>query len=416
MEFNIKYKQLSCWQEENAVGKVPISMEAVVPDSREDAARVIWTRAGVLLKGKEPNAHSCCFLGEACASVLYQTESGELAVLRLSKEFSWTAEADAGESEALPQICWRPTTVEGKLLNPRKIAVNMELRCHALSFCRSNLPTEPELPDGEGRGLQFLTAESQAVVLREVREKAFTMREQLPLQPGQRAPRSIEGEELQFLSLESERLGQRCIVKGEAELRLWGLGEDGLPAACSFRLPFSQLVETGEDEELQSVISAQTSSLYLDWREGMDGERSLDAEIHAVLQLRFYACAPCKAVTDAYSTRMASAIREERLSAIASITSLSATLKTEETPEGKLLLHAQASLAGTLTESEERRIVTALVLEEDAAWDPSKLPAISLVRRGGESLWELAKAYRSSVKAIEAYNKEGSELLLIPAL
>lgn len=492
MEFDIKYKQMACWQEEAAAGKVAISMEAVVPDSREDAARVIWTRGGVLLKGKEPAAHSCSFLGDAYASVLYQTESGSLEMLRLRKEFSWIAETGDNHSEAIPQIQWRPAVLEGKLLNPRKIAVNMDLRCQATGFSRSSLPTQPELPVGEERGLHFLTAENQAVVLREVKEKAFTLREQLPLQPGLPAPAAIDGEEIRFLSLESEQLGERWIVKGEAELRIWGLGEEGLPASCSFRIPFSQLVEAGEGEYFHTELSALPSSLYLDWREGMDGERSLDAEIHAVLQLRFYACAALRAVTDAYSTRMPSVIREERQSTTAALRAQSTVLQAEETlpmpddveellawegnpgplerdregtgqnlslsllirrkdgaldglarsvrlqgdatPEtllisecrldpcdlslsdGKLQLHAQSTVSGSLAEAGECRVVTALFLDEERAWDASELPTISLVRRGDESLWDLAKAYRSSVETIEAYNAEGSDLLLIPAL
>lgn len=492
MEFNIKYTQMSCWLEEAAAGKVSINMDAVVPDSREDAARVIWTRGGVLLKGKEPAAHSCSFLGEAHASVLYQAESGALNVLRLNKEFSWSAETGDNDSDALPQVSWWPAAVEGTLLNPRKIAVNMDLRCQATGFSRGSLSLEPELSAGEELGIRFLTAVEEAAALREVKEKAFTLREQLPLEPEQRAPRAIEGEELLFLSLDSEQLGERCVVKGEAELRIWGLGEDGLPASCSFRIPFSQLIESGAGEYSQIEMDAQPSSLYLDWREGIDGQRSLDAEIHAVLQLRFFACVPLRAVTDAYSTRMPSTVRKERQCAIGAIRALSTVLQAEETlplpddveellaweaapgllerdrestgqnltlsilvrrkdgetdgltrtvrlqgdalpealmlsesrldacdlslSEGKLLIRAQERLSGRLKETTEHFLVTSLVLEEESAWEVSELPTVSLVRRGDESLWDLAKAYRSSVEAIQAYNAEDSDLLLIPAL
>ena len=84
--------------------------------------------------------------------------------------------------------------------------------------------------------------------------------------------------------------------------------------------------------------------------------------------------------------------------------------------EGKLLIRAQERLSGRLKETTEHFLVTSLVLEEESAWEVSELPTVSLVRRGDESLWDLAKAYRSSVEAIQAYNAEDSDLLLIPAL
>lgn len=60
--------------------------------------------------------------------------------------------------------------------------------------------------------------------------------------------------------------------------------------------------------------------------------------------------------------------------------------------------------------------VTAVSLDEEAAYDWAKLPSVTLVRCGGESLWELAKRYHSSVERIEAMNEDpaAGKLLLIP--
>ena len=492
MEMKLTYREMPCWQEQTSADKYPITMEAVVPDSREDAVRVIWAGSYVLLKGKEPGAHSCSFLGEANASVLYQTETGELAVLRLRKEFSWSTETGSTDAEALPQITWWPAAVEARLLNPRKVAVSIELHGVIRSFTRGSIPVAPEPIPKQGRGLHFLTREDPCLLLREVKEKPFTLREQLPMQEEVPSPVNIEGEEVRFLALESEQLGERTVIKGEAELRVWGLNGEGLPVSCSFRIPFSQLMELGERNLSQKEISIQASSLYLDRREGMDGEYSLDAEIHAVLQLRAYEALTLETVQDAYSTRMpcvpqtaqGSMLRSvecEKLSLLADESlampedvlellawktilgplernregcgqtvnfqmlvrkkdgrldgiSRSARLVGDpvaetlicgesilhscspELREGKLHLRAAASITGELAVSESRKLVTALTLDEEHAWDPAELPSVSLVRRGEESLWDLAKAYRSSVETILAYNGKESDMLLIPAL
>ncbi len=492
MEMKLTYSQLPCWQEETLSHRYPLTLEAVVPDNREDAGRVIWAKGYVLLKGKEPGAHSCSFLGEVNASVLYETEAGTLDVLRLRKEFTWNAETGNSDSDALPQITWWITALEPKLLNPRKIGVSMELRGLIRGFTRDSFALAPELKQEKEMGLHFLTREQNTLLLREVKEKAFSLREQLPLQAGQPAPVNIEGEQIRFVSLESEQLGENHIIKGEAELQIWGLDGQGLPVSCSFQLPFSQLIELGNLKLSQVQLSVQASSLYLDWREGLNGERSLDAEVHAVLQLRAYEALVTETVEDAYSTRMLCALHTEQRSWICSLERENGSLLAEESlavPEdvqellsweailgplernregceqtavfrllvrrgdgtldgisrsarlrgdavaesmlctessldvcslelsdGKLQVHAAASFPGELMVSKPQSLVTALDLDEEHVWDPAKLPSISLVRRGGESLWDLAKAYRSSVETIQAYNEEGSDLLLIPAL
>ena len=492
MEMKLAYRELPCWQENLITERYSLTMEAVVPDNREDAKRVIWTRGYVLLKGKEPGAHSCSFLGEANASVLYLSETGELSVLRLRKEFSWTAEIGSTDAEALPQITWWPAAIEAKLPNPRKIAVSMELEGQIRSYTRGSIQVAPELDKSEEKGLHFLRRAGKALILREVKEKAFSLREQLPLQQGQTAPVNLDGEEIRFCALESEQLGERTILKGEAELRVWGLDGEGLPASCCFRIPFSQLVELGELALSQAQISIQASSLYLDWREGLDGERSLDAEIHAVLQLRAYEALSLDTVQDVYSTRMRCVPNAEQRSILIALErekvpmnadeslsmpedvqellaweavlgplernresselsaefqllvrradgsldeiSRSAKLRGDtvadgmvcgersldscslEFAEGKLQLHASASFSGELSDFELQSLITALDLDEEHPWNPALLPSINLVRRGGESLWEIAKAYRSSVEMIQAYNEEESDLLLVPAL
>ena len=491
MELKLNYKQLPIWQEQLLSGRFPISMEAVVPDRMEDAASVIWSKGGLLLKGKEPTANSCTFLGEAFASVLYQTEDGRLNMLRISKEFSWTMETGQIEADALPQILWRPTAVEAKLLNPRKIAVSMELSAQVRCFKKDTLPIEPELPAEEGSGLQLRRESSEASVLSQIREKAFSIREQMPLQEGQHAIRTIEGEQVRFPSMESEQLGARSVIKGEAELCVWGLSEEGLPSTLLFRIPFSQLIET-EEEADRIEVWVQPSSLYLDWHEGLNGEPGLDAEIHAVAQLRQYKRVTLCAVTDAYSTKMPSSIQTMKRTSCCGREDLSAVLETDETvvvPEdvsellsweavlgplerdrehigqslavsmllrrsdgsldgfsrkahlqgdpldenayaeesvlkscelvfnpGKVRVKAAATLKGKTIQVEETQIVCAVELKDEQSWDCGTLPSLSLVRRGGADLWDLAKEYRSSVEAIVSCNKEGSDLLLIPAL
>ena len=62
--------------------------------------------------------------------------------------------------------------------------------------------------------------------------------------------------------------------------------------------------------------------------------------------------------------------------------------------------------------------LNSLELNEDEAYDFSQFPSISLVRVENEELWQLAKAYHSSVEQISSKNDisqpMSGRMLLIP--
>ena len=75
-------------------------------------------------------------------------------------------------------------------------------------------------------------------------------------------------------------------------------------------------------------------------------------------------------------------------------------------------------ISSLLCSSIEVRKVGAVSLNEEAAYDLSGYPTVTLVRVERENLWELAKTYHSSVEQIRAMNDLEEEisgrLLLIP--
>ena len=88
-------------------------------------------------------------------------------------------------------------------------------------------------------------------------------------------------------------------------------------------------------------------------------------------------------------------------------------------PDGQFIDgHISAEISCLVCSSIEVRKVGAVSLDEDAAYDLSGYPTVTLVRVERESLWELAKTYHSSVEQIRAMNDLEEEisgrLLLIP--
>ena len=74
--------------------------------------------------------------------------------------------------------------------------------------------------------------------------------------------------------------------------------------------------------------------------------------------------------------------------------------------EAQLLCMKKSEIAG----------ISAVTLDEEQAYDSGGFPSLTMVRQEGESLWELAKRYHSSVEAIEAFAvpEAGGGMLLIP--
>lgn len=492
MEIKLLQKESPAWIAGDVIHQqVSFHAEAVVPDTAEDVQEIVWTRGGLLLKGKEPGLHAATVTGEAWASVLYLTETGHLESIRLRKEFEMVFEAETSEPEALPQLSWYLTGLQGKLLNPRKLSVSFEVQATLRSFQRGTTLTETSLPEGEWKGLHVLKDQTGTLALTSVSEKPFTLREQLPLSMGQDALAQFDAEELRFSLLGTEQVGSRCIVKGELQLQLLGRDSSNQPAKSSFHVPFSQLLDITEDTLDQSLVWIEPNSVYLDWAENSAGGRSLDLEVHALLQFCAYSRREVITFRDAYSTAMPlesescdlSLLRsvepgtsvlsidaavpmpddnaellaaESKLGALerreniaripvqtdilyrsadGSLASARRSLKLDvtELPQDAVILSQrllslsvdpvgnELRLSGSaeiLWRKEEAEAVSTLSLfrmEEDNSWSKTEYPSVFLVRRGGESLWDLAKEYRSSEDLIRSYNTEDAELLLIPA-
>lgn len=88
-------------------------------------------------------------------------------------------------------------------------------------------------------------------------------------------------------------------------------------------------------------------------------------------------------------------------------------------PDGQFVDgHIAVDLSYLVCGSVELKKVGAVSLDEEAAYDLSKYPTVTLVRAENESLWELAKNYHSSIEQIKAMNELGDDisgaLLLIP--
>ncbi len=85
----------------------------------------------------------------------------------------------------------------------------------------------------------------------------------------------------------------------------------------------------------------------------------------------------------------------------------------------EIVVMASCEIDCGFEEQSEIHYLSALETDEESAFDPASLPSVTMVKKAGRELWEIAKLYRSSEGAIskmgEKYALPG-DLLLIPRI
>lgn len=497
MEINFEHKSTGAYREvSHQIKRIQQSAESVVPDTNDDIGRIASVQSSVLLKSKDVTGRGVTVTGEITTALLYITESeNAVAALRLTKSFEMEYELGEMDTETLAQIHLAVTNTEARVLNPRKVSVTVELTGELSCYRQENFRIETALPAETGQELHLKFETAEAVVAKVVCEKTFAVNEQYVFPAGKPVPAQLVFQRPEFCVRDTESVGSRMILRGELRLTVGYLSnEAAYPLTAQFSSPFSQIVDLGEEELEGCSAMIELTSAYFDLIDTISGEKALDAELHAVVQLVARRRQSVRYVSDTYSNRMpaqcsvqagqigteAQLLRarlstDERLEIsedCADVLCVFADLSQTAAAPGKLSATAaldilyqnregrlscvrrlvnmeaegpagpsrllQASLAETILRPDgaaldcrltaeltcfcgataELARVEAVDLDEEAAYDLSRFPTVTLVCPGQESLWELAKRYHSSVEGILSLNDltEGTEgrMLLVP--
>ena len=307
MEISFTHTAASCYREvASPVCRVQETAESVVPDTDPDIGRVVSVRTNVLLKSKDLTSRGVQVTGEMQAALLYITES-ETAVscVQLRREFSMDFELGQIQAEALTQIRLSVASTEARVLNPRKVAVTAELVGELRCYRQEELMLETLLPEN-AEGLVHVkreTAQSSAVSA--VTEKTFAVSEQFRFPEAKGEPARLLSQEVGFTLEEVQQVGSRAVVKGTAVVTVYYLSKDAdYPLRAQFSAPFSQIVDTGTASEGTSSAHVELTSAYFDLIDTISGEKALDVELHALLELVSREELNTAWFSDAYCNRM----------------------------------------------------------------------------------------------------------------
>ncbi len=259
--------------------------ESIVPDSSPDMARIVDCSGRVLLRSKDCRDGSVTISGGVQAEILYQAEEESgLRSLHVYLPFSVRVENPDLTGSAYVQCDCRIRSIDGRMLNPRKAMVRVNLGCAVVAF----EPAEQSiwtLPENSG-----LQVKRKTVPL-------FLMKTK-----GRAAVSEIYRWDALLELTEKKLIGSRAVFKGTATVRLLYSGADGSLNTWSFQVPFSQYAEldqeiNGEDVSVDLMLTGAELE-----KDGQEECRNLMLTLNVLAQCIAGEQEQVEIVEDLYST------------------------------------------------------------------------------------------------------------------
>lgn len=302
MEIKIENKTIRSFREiSRQIKKIQETAETVVPDTNDDIGKIVSTNTELFLKSKEVTGRGVLIGGEAEISVLYITE-GESAVsfLRTTKAFTMEYDVDGADNDTVAQIALTVTNAETRVLNPRKVSVTVEISGEMSCFKQENAIVQSMLPETDFT-IHTKTETESAVLINSACEKTFAFNDQFTFPTAKPVPQKLIWQKAGFTVSETQLIGTKALVKGSCQVTLCYLSDSAnYPIQWNFSAPFSQLLDIGQEKMDLSAVRIEISSSYFELVDTISGEKALDTEIHAVMQLVSYFHQDVSYISDAY--------------------------------------------------------------------------------------------------------------------
>ncbi len=287
--------------------------ECVVSDVKEDIGKIAWAEAQLYLKGKEAGESSTVIEAEAEITVFYLTEDrASLCSMKLDKDFTISFDG-CGEADAESQVSLILQGVQARAVNPRKLSVELTVRAELCCYVRESVVSGVAAGGESLSELQLLRERSECEILSQICEKSFVVSEQIPVSQPEAESLLLSHVELQMR--DTQMIGGKALVKGGASFRfVLASDEKGSPVFQEMCLPFSVLIDSGDEESTLGEMKLEPTALYASLSDAINGGRVIELELHAVAQAVFSRKIPLDYIVDAYSTRCPSVCSRDSVS------------------------------------------------------------------------------------------------------
>ncbi len=285
---------------------VPVAMESVVPDTKEDIGRILSVLPEIYLKGKEIRTHGVYAEFEVLATVLYVNDKEDaVRHFKISQPVKLEYELPAAEESSSIHLNLTGASAQARAVNPRKVSVDLEIGLEILLSREDTIVISQSLPENCSAPVHILEREAAVTLPSCVCEKILSVNEQLVFSSDAKRPSELICWKTTYRVRDREAVGGRLLVKGQAELTVDYEPEGSeIPCRKTFSVPFSQLIDLGEAEADDAELWIVPTSDYLELIDTIDGQKLLCAELHAVTQVRSRKKQSIRYIIDAYSNRM----------------------------------------------------------------------------------------------------------------
>ncbi len=473
-----------------------VTQELRLNDGMPDIGRVICAWSQPILRSKEWRGDYVALTGGLMVRVLYAPEDGsgvQWVESWLPFQMKWPIQG--GDSDGMLRMQCCPGSVDARTVSARKIMVRGTLCVLAEAYC--NKKVELAVPPEAQEDIQLLRNIHPLRLTREIGEKEFQIEEELPFPDSAKTPDKLVNYAIRPEITEQDVSGDKVVFRGNANVHVIYLSEDGELCACDLVHSFSQLAHLDQsyDTQAEANVRAEVTS----WEAELTADGKLSIKCSLVGQYAVDDSIVAELVEDAYSTIhevktecaeiMVPAILEKKdmeillngeiLGKASEVIDVSVSCgipdisRAEDGFVGEQpvfasvvyrgedgLLHGAsarweekfslATKGGTKTEvrpgsypnvetsagtdgvkisgrcavavqqiaSEELSMISGMEIGDQRKLDPNR-PSVILRRVGDNSLWDLAKQYRSTVSSIMNMNHlEGKpdtqQMLLIP--
>lgn len=303
MELELRKETLRCWE---TVCRMTLEQEAttetIVPDACPDVWQVLDGEGRIFLQRREAQEGKAECAGLIRTTILYQPEGAEgVRTMEVTTPFSVSPEAPRLTRRCLLNVRARVLSVDVHLLNPRKVLVRIGYCLELTGYAPAALTPAGRVEEPEQWGIRQRTEPCAALLTTAVQEKSFTFSDAVVLPAGKPEAEELLSTRADCVCTEAKVIGNKLVFKGEGVVQVLCRDGEGTPFSADFHLPFSQIMDAGEEsEEGLCALNLFFSEVGCTLREEDRRSFQLELEMQAQAVIRKESAFPL--LRDLYST------------------------------------------------------------------------------------------------------------------
>lgn len=291
--------------------QVTLDDDFIVPDTMEDAARLILDSGEICLEPVRTQSGKAFIKGKLEFHVLYCKEGGGLQTLNGAIPFEENVNVPELEERDYVNVSWQLEDLDTEMINSRKLSiraiVTLEIKAEALQTEEAAIELGEIRSDGNGEPqIQALKEQLEVASIALRRKDTHRIHEVISLPGSKPAIQRVLWSQMRLAGAAARPVDGRIRLDGTLMVFLiyQGEGENGTIQCVEESLPFSGELELqGALEEMIPAIDMKLVHKGIEAKPDYDGEmRELDVDVVIELDIRLYQEKTMEILTDLYAT------------------------------------------------------------------------------------------------------------------